>query len=188
MAMNRKPKPLRPDTTGTKAEVRGRLSTKPTIKVVPKSPLKKATVKNPNAPKGAGSDAGTGSVRVLTKSESFLKREKAMREKSGKLPITKTVTDSMKTSGKKSYKPSTGNQKLIDATQYIRSKGYTSLTAAEKQAANTKGNKPSKVTPKKSAPAPKPKSGLKGRIGRIGRGGRMGAGGGGGLYGNMFKR
>ena len=63
MAMNRKPKPLRPDTTGTKAEVRGRLSTKPTIKVVPKSPLKKATVKNPNAPKGG--TPPTGNVKVV---------------------------------------------------------------------------------------------------------------------------
>jgi len=41
MAINKKPKPLRPDTTGTKAEVRGRMSTKPTIKVAPKKPLKK---------------------------------------------------------------------------------------------------------------------------------------------------
>lgn len=179
MAMNKKPKPLRPDKSGTKAEVRGAMSTKPTIKVKPKGVLRKSTVKNPSAPTAAGPRGG--GVRVLTKSESALKKDKARSARTGTLPMTKTVTDSMKTSGKKSYKPSTGNQKLIEGTQQIRSKGYTPLTAAEKRAANEKMKSKGVTPPKKTPPAPK-----SGRGGR-GGGGR-GFGGGSGLFGNMFKR
>jgi hypothetical protein len=186
MAMKRKPKPLRPDPSGVKAEVRGRLSTRPVRQLGITGPLKKETIKNPKAPKGTGSGASTGSVRVLSKTESMLKREKAMRERSGKLPLYKTVTDSMKTSGNKSYKPSTGNQKLIDATQYIRSKGYTSLRVAEREAANQKGNKPTKITPNKKAEAPKKPATTRRFF--TGRGGGMRGGSGGGLYGNMFRR
>jgi len=183
MAMNKKPKPLRPDPT--KANYKGNTGKNPVVKVTKVTrPLKKATVKNPSAPSAATPRGG--GVRVITKSETFMKKDKARRTRTGTLPLYKTVTDSMKTSGKKSYKPSTGNQKLIDATQYIRSKGYTSLTAAEKQAANVKGNKPTKVTPKKKAEAPK-KPAPKRRF-FTGRGGGMRGGSGGGLYGSMFRR
>ena len=181
MAMKRKDKPLRPDPSRIGADVRGSLSTKKTIMVRPKGRLSKSVVRNPSAPTAAGPRGG--GVRVLTKSESALKKDKARVARTGQLPITRTVTDSMKTSGKKSYKPSTGDQKLIDATQYIRSKGYTSLTAAEKKAANEK-MKSKGVTPKKKAEAPKkttPKRKL--YIGRGGgmRGGYSGLMGGGGL-------
>jgi len=183
MAMKKKDKPLRPDPSGIKAEVRGRLSTRKTIMVRPKGRLSKSVVRNPSAPTAAG--PRSGSVRVITKTESAIKRDKARVARTGQLPITRTVTDSMKTSGKKSYKPSTGNQKLIDATQYIRSKGYTSLTAAERKAANEK-MKSKGVTPKKKA-EPKPKPKPKRRF-FTGRGGGMRGGSGGGLYGNMFRR
>lgn len=182
--MKKKPKPIVPDKSGTKAEVRGRMSTKPTIKVVPRGPLKKAAVKNPSAPTAAG-PRGSG-VRVITKTESFMKKDKARSARLGTLPLTKTVTDSMKTSGKKSYKPSRGDQKLIDASQYIRSKGYTSLTAAERAAANEKRNKPTKITPKKKAEAPKKPAPTRRFF--TGRGGGMRGGSGGGLYGSMFRR
>jgi|LakMenEpi03Aug12_release.lakeMendotaPanAssembly.Ray.scaffolds.fasta_scaffold587349_2 hypothetical protein len=181
MAMNKKPKPLRPSGP-TKRVTKYTIGTpeKPVVKVQPKKPITKSTVKNPSAPKGAGSGAGTGSVRVLTKSESLLKREKAMRERSGKLPLTKTVTDSMKTSGKKSYKRSTGNQRLIDDTQYVRRnpKGRNVSEMANNKAAN----KPKGVTPPKKTPPTPPKSRFSGRPGL------RGFGGGSGLYGNMFKR
>jgi hypothetical protein len=63
MAMKKKPKPIVPDKSGTKAEVRGRMSTKPTIKVKPKAPLTKGAVQNPNAPKGG--TPPTGNVKVV---------------------------------------------------------------------------------------------------------------------------
>ena len=157
----------------------GRRPTKPVVKVQPKGALKKSAVRNPSAPKPAGS--GT-SITLLNKAESTMKRDKAAgRNRSGQ-SMNKSKSPN------KSMAGSRGNQRLIDQTQYLKFKGYTELKPGEKAAANTKGGKPSKVTPKKSAPAPKPKSGLKGRISRIGRGGGMGAGGGGGLYGSMFKR
>lgn len=160
MAMKRKPKPLRPDTTGTKAEVRGMLSTKPTVKVKPKGVLKKSAVKNPSAPKPVGSGASAGSVRVMTRSESGLKAGKAGSNRSS-------------TPMNKNYKPSRGNQKLIESTQSVAKKGYIGLTAAEKREISGKGQKPKggMTPPKKTPPAPKPK-------GR-GRGGM----GGGGLFG-----
>lgn len=175
MAMNKKPKPIRPETFGVKAQVRGKLSTKPLVKVKPKGPLKKSAVRNPDAPKSMGAAAPRGAVRVITKSETAMKKDKARSARTGTLPLNRTVTDSMKTSGKKSYKPSTGNQKLIEGTQQIGKRGYTGLTAAEKKALTTKGGKPSKVAPKK---AEAPKTTTKRRI-FIGRG----RGGGGGLFG-----
>ena len=98
-------------------------------------PMTKSAVKNPKAPKATGS--GT-SVKIITKSETAMKKDKVRSAKTGTLPLTRTVTDSMKTSGKKSYKASRGDQKLIDGTQQIGKKGYTPLTAAEKRAANEK--------------------------------------------------
>lgn len=184
MAMNKKPKPIVPDKSGTKAEVRGRLSTKKTIVVSPKGRLTKPVVRNPSAPTAAGPRGG--GVRVLTKSESALKKDKARVARTGQLPITRTVTDSMKTSGKKSYKASTGNQKLYEGTQSIGSKGYTPLKPGEKSAGNTKGGKPSKVTPKKKAEAPKKQAPKRRFFSGRGGGMRGGAGGGGmGFPGNV---
>jgi hypothetical protein len=186
MAMNKKPKPLRPSGP-TKPVTKYTIGVpkKPVVKITKVTkPLKKATVKNPSAP-SASSPRG-GGVRVITKSETFMKKDKARSTKMGTLPLTKTVTDSMKTAGKKSYKPSTGNQKLIEGTQTIRGKGYTPLTAAEKRAANEK-NKSKGVTPKKKAEAPK-KAAPKRRL-FVGRGGRSGGGmlGGGGAM-NDYNR
>ena len=172
--MKKKDKPLRPNPL--KAQLRGESgSARPVVKVVPKKPLTKSAVRNPSAPSAAG-PRGSG-VRVITKTESAMKKDKARVAKTGTLPITRTVTDSMKTSGKKSYKPSTGNQKLIDDTQYVRRnpKGRDVSTMV-----NNKGNKPTKVTPTKKTPPTPPKSKFKGRPGL--RGG-MGFGGG-GLFGS----
>jgi hypothetical protein len=180
--MNKKPKPLRPSGS-TKPVTKYTIGVpkKPVVMITKaKKPLTKSTVKNPSAPSAAAPRGG--GVRVITKSETFMKKDKARRTRTGTLPLYKTVTDSMKTSGKKSYKPSTGNQKLIEGTQQIAKKGYIGLTAAEKKAINPKGGKPSKVTPKKNTPpAPKPK-------GRSGRGmGGLGFGGGGGMFGRKNK-
>ena len=168
--MKRKDKPLRPDPSRIGADVRGSLSTKKTIMVRPKGRLSKSVVRNPSAPTSAGPRGG--GVRVLTKSESALK--------AGKAPSNRSSTPM-----NKSYKSSRGDQKLIDATQYIRSKGYTSLTAAEKKAANEKMKSKGGVTPPKKKAPPAPKSG---RSGRGGRGGGVGGIGAGGLFGSMFKR
>jgi hypothetical protein len=177
--MKRKPKPLRPSGP-TKPVTKYTIGTpkKPVVKITKVTrPLKKATVKNPSAPSASGPSGG--GVRVITKSETAMKKSKASTAKTGTLPITRTVTDSMKTAGKKSYKPSTGNQKLIENTQTIRGKGYTPLTAAEKRAVNEK-MKSKGVTPKKKAEAPK-KATPKRRIfvgrGGMGRGGMLGGGG-----------
>jgi len=179
MAINKKPKPLRPDTTGTKAEVRGRMSTKPTIKVAPKKPLKKAAVRNPSAPSAAGPRGSE--VRIITKSESKMKKDKAYRNRTG-IGRPQNASAFKKTDAQsKPIKKSTGNQRFIDDTQQIGKKGYIGLTAAEKKSLMAKGNKPTKVTPKKTAPAPKPKRRL-----YIGRGGaRGGIGGGGDLFGGI---
>jgi len=121
----------------------------------------------------------TPDVKVITKSETFMKKETARRAKNKTLPLTKTVTDSMKMSGNKSYKASTGNKKLIENTQVLNKKGYTPLKPGEKAAANTKGSKSSGVVPKKKtppAPPTKSKAGLR-------RPGLRGFGGGGGLFG-----
>ena len=162
MAMNRKPKPLRPDPT--KANYKGNTGKNPVVKITKVTkPLKKAAVKNPSAPSASGPRGG--GVRVITKSESAMKKDKVRSAKTGTLPLTRTVTDSMKTSGKKSYKASRGDQKLIDGTQQIGKKGYTPLTAAEKRAANEKMKSKGVTPPKKKtppAPAPKRRPGLRG--------------------------
>jgi len=107
MAMNRKPKPLRPDTTGTKAEVRGRMSTKPTVKVVPKKPLTKPVVKNPSAPKPVGSGAKS-SVKVMTKTESMLKKGQGKSSNTAGKPAPKK------------YKKVGEIDKMIEKTQSFR--------------------------------------------------------------------
>jgi len=175
MAMNRKPKPLRPSGP-TKPVTKYTIGTpkKPVVKITKVTrPLKKAAVKNPSAP-SASAPRG-GGVRVITKSETFMKKDKARRDRSG-IGRPQNASAFKKTDAQsKPMKKSTGNQKLIEGTQYLNSKGYTELKPGEKAAANTKGGKPTKVTPKKSTPAPK-KSTPKRRI----FGGR---GGGGGLFG-----
>ena len=175
--MKKKPKPLRPDPT--KANYKGTTGKNPVVKITKVTkPFRKPTVKNPTAPTAAGPRGG--GVRVITKSETAMKKDKARSARTGTLPLTKTVTDSMKTSGKKSYKASTGNQKLIEGTQQIGKRGYTGLTAAEKKALTAKGGKPSKVAPKKKTEAPK-QAKPKRRI-FVGRGGGMRGGAGGGLF------
>ena len=172
MAMNRKPKPLRPNPL--KATLKGESSTKPVVKVQLKKSPSKPAVKNPNAPKGTGSGATSGLVRVLTKSETAMKKGKVKPDKSNAKNATPPGRNRSMTPQEK-YKPSTGNQRLIESTQQIAKKGYIGLTAAEKKAINPKGQKTSGMTPpKKTPPAPKPK----------GRGGRgFGGMGGGGLFG-----
>jgi hypothetical protein len=177
MAMNKKPKPLRPSGP-TKPVTKYTIGTpkKPVVKITKVTkPFKKATVKNPSAPSASGPRGG--GVRVITKSETAMKKSKASVAKTGTLPITRTVTDSMKTAGKKSYKPSTGNQKLIDDTQFV--KRNPKGRKVSKMVAN-KGNKPSKVTPKKNPPTPPNKS----RVGLRRAGLRGTFGGGGGLFGS----
>jgi hypothetical protein len=163
MAMKKKDKPLRPDRSGTKAEVRGRLSTKPVIQLGITGPLKKESIKNPNAPKGTGSGASTGSVRVLSKSESFLKREKAMRERAGigrplnagtfkKVPVFPkdyTRTSPRNTVENASIKGAGGRygMSLTEYKEYLR----------KLKSAQPKIEKPTKTTAKKKTPpAPKP--------------------------------
>jgi hypothetical protein len=186
MAMKKKPKPLRPDPSGVKAEVRGRLSTRPVRQLGITGPLKKETIKNPNAPKGTGSGASAGSVRVLSKSESFLKREKAMRERSGRgvpmntTPFKKSDTKSKpynRTSPRNTVAnasiPSAGGRYAMSFNEY---KEYLRIV----KSAQPKIEKPTKTTPKKKTePKPKPKPKRKLFVGR--GGGRGGSAGGGGL-------
>jgi hypothetical protein len=179
MAMNKKPKPLRPSGP-TKRVTKYTIGTpeKPVVKVQPKKPLTKPTVKNPSAPSASGPRGG--GVRVITKSETAMKKSKARVAKTGTLPITRTVTDSMKTAGKKSYKPSTGNQKLIDDTQFVKRnpKGRNVSEMVANKGAKSKG-----VTPKKNPPTPPTKS----RVGLRRPGLRGFGGGGGGLFGTKNK-
>lgn len=177
MAIKKKDKPLRPDPT--KANYKGTTGKNPVVKITKVTkPLKKAVVRNPSAPTAAGPRGG--GVRVITKSETFMKKDKARSARTGTLPLTKTVTDSMKTSGKKSYKASTGNQKLIDNTQAFRGR-------QPRGPVNPKGaNKSKGVTPKKKAEAPKSTQKPKRRL-FTGRGGGMrgGVGGGGDMFGQI---
>ena len=178
----------------------GRKATKPVEKVQPKGALKKSVVRNPKAPKPVGS--GT-SVTLLKKAESFLKREKAGRNRSGVAASNKNTAGRGKTVGgfpltsdKQRYSQTNADRRL-KAEQRVKNtpdrgsmSSYNDLKARDammRSAAGGKGNKPSGVTPKKKTPPTPPKSGRGGRGGRGGFGGR-GFGGGGGLYGNMFKR
>ena len=182
MAMNKKPKPLRPNPL--KATLRGEsASAKPVVKVKPKGVLRKSTVKNPTAPKGTGSGAASGSVRVLTKSESALKKGNPQSNKSdGKRPTPPGRNRSMTQAEK--YKKGPYSQRLIEGSQYIRGMGYSPLTAADKKALTAKMKSKGVTPPKKKPEAPK----TTGRGGRGGRGGGVGGIGAGGLFGSMFKR
>ena len=185
MAIKKKDNPLRPDPSGVKAEVRGRLSTRPVRQLSITGPLKKETIKNPNAPKGTGSGASAGSVRVLSKSESFLKREKAMRERSGRgvpmntTPFKKSDTKS-KPYNRTSPRNTVGNASIAGAGgKYGMNLTDYRESLKKLKSAQPKIEKPTKTTPKKKTepkPKPKPKRKL-----FVGRGGGMRGGSGGGL-------
>ena len=176
--MKKKDKPLRPNPL--KATLRGESSTRRVIKVVPKGPLKKPTLKNLTAPKGTGSGAGPGSVKVLKKAESFMKKEKA----AGRNP-NKSMDKSK--SPNKSYKASAGgyNQFVKNTPDRGSVSSYNDLKARDalmRAAAGGKDSKPKGVTPpKKTPPAPKPKGKR-----RFGRG--VGGMGGGGLFGGGLRK
>jgi hypothetical protein len=165
MAMNKKPKPLRPSGP-TKRVTKYTIGTpeKPVVKVQPKKPLTKPTVKNPSAPSASGPRGGA--VRVITKSETAMKKSKASVAKTGTLPITRTVTDSMKTAGKKSYNP---DPKTVSGQAILRNPKGSNV---QKMVPN-KGSKSKGVTPPKKTPPTPPKR----------RPGLRGFGGGGGLFG-----
>ena len=78
-APQRKYNTVGPSKTPSKTPV-GRRPTKPVVKVQPKGAIKKSAVKNPKAPKAIGS--GT-SVKVITKSETAMKKGTAGRNRSG---------------------------------------------------------------------------------------------------------
>ncbi len=181
------PKPSRPG--GPSAATSGRTPSRvptgkrkpnPVVKVQPKKPLTKSAVRNPSAPSASGPRGG--GVRVITKSETFMKKDKARRDRSG-IGRPQNASAFKKTDAQgKSIKRSTGNQRLIDDTQFVK-RNPKGRNVSEM--VTNKGNKPSKVTPKKKAEAPK-KATPKRRL-FVGRGGGMrgGAGGGGGFPGNM---
>ena len=174
MAINKKDKPLRPDPT--KANYKGTMGKNPVVKITKVTkPLKKAAVKNPSAP-SAASPRG-GGVRVITKSETFMKKDKARRDRTGIGRPQNSSAFKKSDAADKPQKPRTETQKLVDRTGVLNSKGYTQLKPGEKSAGNTKGGKPTKVTPKKKTPpAPKQKRRIfTGRGGSM-RGGSMGGG------------
>jgi hypothetical protein len=194
------PKPPRPGSTRSTANPTGRGSRKGTkVRLITKvtKPLTKPTVKNPSAPKGVGSGAAPGSVRVITKSESFLKREKAMRERSGRgrsqnsSSYSKTTTiprgpgtlAGYPVDDSKKYKrdgKGSANQ-TVRGTDARYGASFVELRKRDEtiRSAAGKGNKPTKITPKKKAEAPK-KAAPKRRL-FTGRG--RGGGGGGGIGG-----
>ena len=73
MAMNKKDKPLRPSGPTKPISSDIYKKPKPIIKVKPKGAITKPAVKNPSAPKPVGSGAKS-SVKVMTKTESMLKK------------------------------------------------------------------------------------------------------------------
>ena len=173
MAMNRKPKPLRPDPT--KANYKGTMGKNPVVKITKVTkPFKKATVKNPSAPTAAGPRGG--GVRVITKSETFMKKDKARRDRTG-VGRPQNASAFKKSSAQDKMPPArrTETQKLIDNTQSFRGR-------QPRGPVNEKGNKPTKVTPNKKAEAPKPKPKRKLFVGR--GGGMRGGSGGMGFPGN----
>jgi hypothetical protein len=150
---------------------------KSVVKVQPKGAVKKSAVKNPSAPKPAGS--GT-SVKVITKSETAMKKGTAGRNRSG-IKSGGTELDYRRgmyiTGPGKSTKYVTGQDNSLKGVPLK----YDALKAQDKKMKSTQSSsgKPSqKITPKKKAVAPKPKP--KRRL-YIGRGGGMRGGVGGTL-------
>jgi hypothetical protein len=176
MAIKKKDKPLRPDPT--KANYKGTTGKNPVVKITKVTkPLKKAVVRNPSAPTAAGPRGG--GVRVITKSETFMKKDKARRDRTG-VGRPQNASAFKKSSAQDKMPPArrTETQRLIDGTQSFRGR-------QPRGPVNEKGNKPTKVTPKKKAEAPKKKA-PKRRL-YIGRGGGMrgGIGGGGDMIGQI---
>jgi hypothetical protein len=184
-APQRKYNTVGPSRTPSKTPT-GRKATKPVVKVKPKGVLRKSVVRNPKAPKPVGS--GT-SVTLLNKAESFMKREKAAgRNRSGGSMNGKSTTPTKNYRTSLSGSVAKADQRVKGTADRGRMSSFDELRSRDAQmraAAGGKGNKPSKVTPKKKAEAPK-KPAPKSRF--LGRTGLRGFGGGGGLYGNMFKR
>ena len=184
------PKPSRPG--GPSAATSGRTPSRvptgkrkpnPVVKVQPKKPLTKGVVRNPKAPKPVGS--GT-SVTLLQKGESGMKRGKAGRNRSGGSMSSKNTTKNYTTT--REGQRAKENQRVKNTPDRGSVSSFNDLKARDammRSAAGGKGGKPTKVTPKKKAEAPK-KATPKRRL-FMGRGGGMrgGAGGGGGFPGNM---
>ena len=192
------PKPPRPGGPGTPPRSERTVSRTPTgkrkpnpvVKVVPKKPLTKSTVKNPSAPKTTGS--GT-SVKVITKNETFMKKAKAASAKTGSLPLYKTVTDSMKKSGKNDYKTGagkySGKDQVVKNTPDRYGASFNELRARDammRAAAGGKSKSKGVTPPQKKTPPTPPKPKTKSRF--SGRPGLRGSfGGGGGLFGTKNK-
>jgi hypothetical protein len=203
MAM-KKATPPRPGATGRTANPTGlgsRKGTKVTKIVKVTKPLTKSVVRNPDAPKS--SMPASGLVKPITKSEGFMKRDKARRDRSGigrpqnsgsyskvttvpRGPSTLAgfrVDDSAKKY--KADKVGSANQIVKKSAAPKRDANFNQLKTRDSQMRSTQsGTKPSqKITPKKPAtPAPKkttPKSRFFGGRGMRGGGGM----GGGGLFG-----
>lgn len=153
-------------------------------------PMKKSVVRNPSAPKGTGS--GT-TVKPITKSETFMKKGKAKGSNAGSVKgatVPKGPKFPASVPEKYKTKPPAYGLRYMDEQTFKRygyqsdeSKAKTKKAAQSTQA----GKKPSKVTPKKKAEAPK-KATPKRRF-FSGRGGGMRGGmggmGGGGFPGNL---
>ena len=146
-----------------------------------KKPMTKPAVKNPSAPRGTGS--GT-SVKVITPSETFMKKGKAKGMNSGGAKgATVPKGPKFPSSVPEKYTTKRGSLLSYMDQQTFKSKGYESddsKAKTKKQMASTqsKSGKPSgKITPKKKTPpAPKPKRRIfTGRGGSM-RGGSMGGG------------
>lgn len=157
MAMKKKPKPLVPDKSGTRATVRGEKSTRPVRKITKVGLLKKPTLKNLTAPKGTGSGAGAGSVRVITKSETFMKQEKqnrARRARSGSMAASKPTMKQKDYTNTRSDSRAKAEQRVKNTPdRYGASFGELKKRDELMRSAQSKGNKPSqKITPKKKTP------------------------------------
>ena len=110
MAMNRKPKPLKPSGPTKPFSSDSFKKPKPVVKVQPKTALTKSAVKNPSAPKPVGSGA-KGSVKVVSKTEIAIKKGQA-----------KGVNTGSKPAPKKLKKVST-TDKMIQKMQSMRGRG-----------------------------------------------------------------
>lgn len=165
-APQRKYNTVGPARTPSKTPV-GRRPTKPVVKVQPKGAVKKSAVRNPSAPKPVGS--GT-SITVLNKGESAMKRGQAGRNRSGKpMPSKSSYKNKLSDSRAKSEQRVKGTPDRGSMSSFNDLKKRDEMM---RSAAGGKGNKPTKVTPKKKAEAPKPTVKQKRRI-FVGRGGGM---------------
>jgi len=116
-APQRKYNTVGPARTPSKTPL-GRRPTKPVVKVQPKGAVKKSVVKNPSAPKPVGSGA-KDSVKVMTKTESMLKKGNVKPDKSNAKNATPPGRNRSMTSQEKYKRPGT-QQKMIDNMQGFR--------------------------------------------------------------------